>query len=138
MIVREQEAPTAENWGPSALDEMRETRRKHQDALSGRRDKWILSNKYFYDRLKRLLQFIVEPHKRVLDVRCQTGHLLASVKPIYGVGAEISESMVAYARQRNPDLQFVTSDPEDLQLEEKFDYVLFNHIFDTVDILRAL
>jgi hypothetical protein len=45
--------------------------------------------------------------------------------------------MVACARQQFPNLKFVQSDPEDLELNETFDYILFNHIFDTVDILRA-
>ena len=137
MIAPEQEVLAAENWGPSALDEMREARRKHQDAVAGRRDEWIRSNKYFYDRLKRLLRFIVEPRKRVLEVRCETGHLLASVMPSYGLGVEISESMVACASQQFPNLQFRQSDPEDLELNETFDYILFNHVFDTVDILRG-
>ena len=137
MIAPEQEVLATETWGPSALDEMREARRKHQDAVAGRRVEWIRSNKYFYDRLKRLFQFIVEPGKRVLEVRCETGHFLDSVVPSYGLGVEISESMVASARQKFPNLQFVQSDPEDLELNETFDYILFNHIFDTVDILRA-
>src|SRR5665213_342822 len=136
MIVAEQEAPT-KICGPSALDQMREARRGHQDAVAGDRDKWIRSNRYFYNRIKSLLRFIVEPNKRVLDVRCETGHLLASVSPSRGVGVEIGEAMVAGARKEHPDLQFIQSDPEDLQLNEKFDYILFNHIFDTVDILRA-
>ena len=138
MIATEKDVPAAESWGPEALKEIRDARRQHQEAVAAHRGKWIRSNRYFYDRLTRLLQFIVEQNKRVLDVRCQTGHLLASVNPSYGVGAEISESMVAHARQENPGLHFVKSDPEDLQLDEKFDYILFNHIFDTVDILRAL
>jgi SAM-dependent methyltransferase len=138
MKASDCETLAAESWGLPALDEMRKARRKHQDTVAGRRDEWIRSNEYFYDRLRRLLQFIVEPRKRVLDVRCQTGNLLASVNPSYGVGAEISEAMVANARRANPELHFVQSDPEDLRLDEKFDYILFNHIFDTVDILQAL
>ena len=44
-------------------------------------------------RIKRLLRFIVEWGKRVLDVRCETGHLLASVRPSDGVGVEISDAI---------------------------------------------
>jgi len=137
MKAAEPEVLVPESWGPPALDEMREARRQHQEAVAGRRDDWIRSNRYFYDRIKRLLRFIVEPCKRVLDIRCQTGHLLASVEPSYGIGVEISKSMVVCAREKFPRLQFVQSDPEDLELNETFDYILFNHIFDTVDILRA-
>jgi hypothetical protein len=125
------------SWGPDALNELREARRGHQKAGAGRRDEWIRSNRYFYERLWRALQFIVEPGKRVLEVRCETGHQLASLMPSYGVGVEISDTMVDCARQNHPDLHFVKSDPETLELNETFDYVIFNHIFDTVDILRA-
>jgi SAM-dependent methyltransferase len=137
MIAADQEVRAVGQQGPTALDEMREARRKHQDVAADRRSTWIRSNKYFYDRMKRLLRFIVEPNKRVLEVRCETGHFLASVAPSYGLGIEISESMVACARLEFPNLQFVQSDPEDLELNETFDYIVFNHIFDTVDILRA-
>jgi hypothetical protein len=126
-----------DNWGPQALDEIRAARREFQDRNTAHRDDWIRSNEYFYSSLKRVLQFIVEPCQRVLEVRCETGHLLASVLPSYGVGVEIGDAIVEYARQQHPELQFVKSDPEQLDLQEKFDYIIFNHIFDTVDILSA-
>jgi SAM-dependent methyltransferase len=138
MIASEQEVRAPESWGPEALNEMREARRQRQQATAGERNKWISANGYFYGRMKRILQFIVEPHKRVLDIRCETGHLLAAVKPAYGVGVEISDAMVACAGLENPELAFVRSDPENLELHETFDYILFQHIFDTADILRAL
>jgi hypothetical protein len=138
QLIAEPEIRAPERWGPDALDEVRDARRRHQENLAPSRNEWIRSNRYFYDRLKRALQFIVEPHKRVLELRCETGHLLASVLPSYGVGVEISDVMVDLASREHPDLRFVKSDPENIELHETFDYVLFNHIFDTVDILRAL
>lgn len=137
MITAEPETQTAAVSGPPALDQIREARRRHQESIAEIRDRWIRSNRYFYDRLKRLLRFIVEPHKKVLEVRCQTGFLLASVSPSLGVGVEISDAMVERARAQHPGLHFIQGDPEDFQLNETFDYVLFNHIFDTVDILQA-
>lgn len=138
MIATQNQAPSTQSWGPRALDDVREARRAFQNAAAPRRDHWIRSNKYFYDGLKRLLQFIVEPGKRVLAVRCQTGHLLASVKSAYGVGVEIGEVILSLAREQYPDLNFVQADPEKLSLGETFDYILFDYVFDTVDILRAL
>jgi hypothetical protein len=138
ILTDEPQVSAPENWGPAALDHVREARRRHQESIAARRYEWIRSNGYFYDHLKRAIQFVVEPNKRVLEVRCETGELLASVSPSYGVGVEISGAMVEAARLRHPDLHFVTSDTESLDLGETFDYILFNHIFDTVDILRAL
>ena len=125
------------NWGPEALKVSRLRRRQHQDAVADTRDKWVKSNGYFYARIARLLKFIVEPGKRVLEVRCQTGHLLNSVKPSYGVGLDISEKLVSLAAKNFPNLRFECADPEDVALGEKFDYVLFSHVFDTVDLLTA-
>src|SRR3954464_10380195 len=137
-LTDEPKVSASENWGPAALDQVRKARRLHQSTIAGRRYEWIRSNGYFYDHLKRATQFVVEPNKRILEVRCETGELLASVAPSYGVGVEISDAMSEAARLRHPDLHFVTSDIESLDLGETFDYILFNHIFDTVDILRAL
>lgn len=131
-------APDSKIWGPEALQHLAERRRQQQDSVAEHRDDWIHSNRYYYDRIKRLLRFIVEPGRRVLDVRCETGHLLAAVEPARGVGVEIGHAMVEQASRNYPALQFVQADPEELNLNEKFDYILFNHIFDTIDILRAL
>lgn len=123
--------------GLDALKQMRDARRAFQDENAATRDKWIQSNKYFYGRLKRLLRFIVEPGKRVLEIRCMTGDLLAATKSQYGVGVEIGSALTGQARNKHPELHFVQSDPESLELGEKFDCIIFNHIFDTVDILTA-
>ena len=99
--------PPISTWGPAALEQLREARRRQQDAVAPQRAKWIRANGYYYGRLKRLLQFIIEPGTRVLGLRCETGQFLASVKPSYGVGVEISDAMAAAARQENPQLRFV-------------------------------
>ena len=131
-------AAPAIGWGPEALVASRTRRRQHQDAVAPTRDKWVKANAYYYARMARMLRFIVEPGKRVLEVRCQTGHLLNAVQPSYGVGVEISENLTDIAHKNFPHLHFKCVDPEDLDLEEKFDYILFSHVFDTVDMLTAL
>jgi SAM-dependent methyltransferase len=123
-----------ETWGVAALRSRREARRAAQDNIAHRRDQWIQKNRYYYDSIKRLLQFIVEPRKRVLEVRCQTGHFLAALNPSYGVGVEINDKLVALARSNYPHLKFVDSDPEDMVFNETFDYILVNYIHDTEDI----
>jgi hypothetical protein len=127
-----------ENWGPKALQWCRNARQELQDRLAAQRDQWIARNNYYYDSIKRLLRFIVEPQQRVLELRCQTGNLLSAVEPSHGVGVEISSELVANAQKNHPRLQFVCSDPEDFSLGEKFDYVIVSYIFDTVDILAEL
>ncbi len=95
------------------------------------------ANPYYYDRFKALLRLIVDPGKRVLEVRCQTGDLLKAMEPSYGLGVELSERVIEIARNKHPELHFLCAEPEDLELQEKFDYVLLSHLYDTVDLLRT-
>jgi SAM-dependent methyltransferase len=138
VMPRVLDAPPIAPWGPDALEASRRAKETHQNRVAVLRDRSVDANRYYYSRLKRLLRYIVEPGKRVLAVRCETAHLLAAVEPAYGVGVEISEGMVACARENYPALHFVKADPERLDLGETFDYVIFGCIFDTVDILASL
>ena len=125
-------------WGIAALQLSRQARRELQDRIAPQRDRWIERNLYYYGCIKRMLRFIIEPGKRVLEVRCQTGGLLDSVEPSFGVGVEISQKLAEVAQKKHPNLNFICADPEDFSLGEQFDYVIFGHIFDTVNILAAL
>ena len=73
MIVVEPEIRKTESWGPDALTEVREARRRQQEIVAPGRSRWIHANRYYYGRLKRMLRFIIEPQKRVLEIRCETG-----------------------------------------------------------------
>lgn len=129
------ERPT---WGPEALAEAREARRQHQSRLAGARQQWIDRNRYYYDSVRRVLRFIIEPGRRVLSVRCQTGHFLDAVAPSQGVGIEISQALVDVAQARYPRFTFLCSDPEALEVPGRFDYVLVSDLCDTVDVLASL
>jgi len=131
-------------WGPAALEQRRERTRNHLATIAVRREDWINRNRYYYELLNRLLRFLVEPQKRVLSVRCGTGNLLAVVQPVKGKGIDICPEIVEIAQQRNRSFEFAVAFPDKEEFrsafgpEEKFDYILFNDIGDTVDILQAL
>ena len=127
-----------DTWGVAALEATRSARSEFQESIALKRNRWIKRNRYYYDRIKRLLRFIIEPDNKVLEVRCQTGDLLASVEPSFGVGVEISQKLVEVAQKNHPGLNFLCAEPEDLAIDEEFDYIILGHIFDTVDILAAL
>ena len=127
-----------EGWGLEALRQSQESKRQHQDRIADSRQKWIKSNNFLYDRLKQVLRSIVEPQHRVLEIRSLTGHLLAAVEPSYGVGVEIGQKLVTLSQANYPHLRFLRMAPEELDLGEQFDYIVFNQLFDTVDILGAL
>jgi hypothetical protein len=135
----------AKTWGPVALDERRARTRRHLADLAEKRNYWVESNRYYYNLLGRLLRFLVEPKKRVLVVRCSTGTFLSVVRPAVGKGIEICPEIIEVAKRRHPEFSYGVAFPDTDDFascfdapQEKFDYILFNHIDDTVDVQRAL
>jgi len=137
---REQEAqavaPPA--WGPQALRERNEQTRRLQAVQASSRADWLRRNRYYYQILTGLLKYLVEPGKRLLNVRCETGFILEALRPAYGVGVEISAELIAAARQQHPQFTYVKSFPEDYTPSESFDYVLINNVNEVVDVQLAL
>ena len=139
-----QREPITESWGPAALEERRERTRDQLAKIAARRESWINRNKYYYELLNRLFRFLVEAEKKVLSVRCGTGNLLGVVRPSNGKGIEICQEIVDIAQQRNPSFEFAVAFPDKQEFQqafkpdETFDYILFNDIGDTVDVLQAL
>src|SRR5436309_7571971 len=142
--VSNERETSREVWGSPALEQRRERTRDHLAKIAVRRQSWINRNRYYYELLNRLLRFLVEPQKRVLSVRCGTGNLLAVVQPIKGKGIDICPEIVEIAQERNPFFEFAVAFPDKEEFrsafgpEEKFDYILFSDIGDTVDVLQAL
>ncbi len=101
--------------------------------------KWRMRNRYYYDWLDRIYRFVVRPNSRVLHVGCESGDLLAAVKPAYGVGIDDNEKAIELAKKRFPHLSFITADPHELTLKENFDYILIcNSLGRWYDIQRVL
>src|SRR5262245_5304599 len=142
-LINERKA-NQEVWGPAALEQRRERARRHLATIASRRESWIKRNRYYYELLSRLLQFLIEPHKKVLSVGCGTGFHLAAVTPKQGKGIDLCAEIVEIARQRNPSFEFAVGFPDKEEFRqlfepgEKFDYILFDNIGDTVDVLEAL
>ena len=63
-----------------------------------------------------------------MEIGCGTGELLHAVKPSYGVGVDFSANMVSIARKKFPELIFKIQDAENLQLEDKFDYIILSDL----------
>lgn len=110
--------------------------RRSQDEFSAQRERWLQKAAFFHGEDLRYLKFVVPEGSRILELGCGTGHLLAALKPSYGVGVDFSEGMIAQARSAYPNLTFLQGDIEDAafvsSLPGPFDVML---IVDTVGAL---
>lgn len=116
-----------------------QTRIAHWDAIARKRDSWRSMGRWYHRRLEEIYRFLVSPGQRVLEIGSGAGDLLAALQPAYGLGIDFSPEMIARARQRHPDLEFIQADAHTLPpIEETFDYILFSDaINDLWDVQRV-
>jgi SAM-dependent methyltransferase len=105
------------------------------------RDAWIRRNAFYYAEDLRYMQFLVPKGVRVLDLGCGTGDLLAALSPSYGVGVDLSESMVEAASRKYAALDFRCGDIEDRDfvesLEGPFDYIILSDTIGQLDDIET-
>ncbi|MCF2489341.1 bifunctional class I SAM-dependent methyltransferase/glycosyltransferase family 2 protein [Dyadobacter sp. CY347] len=97
------------------------------------REKWIRKNAYYHRSLVSHLKFIIPEGSSVLEIGCGTGYLLEQLRPSRGVGIDVSEEMIRYARIHRPANRYFEMNAEHLTLDETFDYVV---ISDTIGSFR--
>jgi len=109
---------------------------KYFDSVAAEREKWRKRAAYYHRELEKYLRFLIPQGSSVLEIGCGTGELLASLSPGRGIGIDISPKTIDMARSKFPHLQFYVGDAEDLQIHEKFDYVLMVETIGHVDDIQ--
>ena len=94
----------------------------------------------YHRRLAEVYRRLIPPGRRVLELGCGEGDLLAALAPSTGVGVDFSHEAIQQARLRHPDLRFVTADAHDFtEAGEPFDYVVLSDLLNDVwDVQRIL
>ncbi|HEY2979628.1 MAG TPA: glycosyltransferase [Anaerolineales bacterium] len=111
----------------------------HWDAIARSRTSGNGWRRWYHNRIQEVYRFLVNPGQRVLEIGCADGDLLAAPQPARGVGVDFSPEMIARARARHPDLEFVLADAHDLSdLQGPFDIIIFSDtVNDLWDVQRA-
>jgi SAM-dependent methyltransferase len=111
----------------------------HFEANADELDRWRAFNSAYHDDDNKFMRFLIPPGKRVLELGCGRGDLLAALKPAYGVGIDFGAATIAKASARYPHLDFVLGDveaPETLAtIEGPFDYIV---IADTIGMFEDI
>lgn len=78
----------------------------------------------------------------MLEIGCGSGDLLASLFPARSVGVDYSPEMIKVARRRHPDITFICSDINEIEMEEKFDIIIMsdfvNELWDVQETLTKI
>ncbi len=110
--------------------------------VAAKRDIWKKRSWYYHKALANFFSFSVPAGSSVLEIGCGTGDLLHQLRPHKGVGLDFSPEMLKIAGKKYPQYTYVVDDIEELQLEDKFDYVimqdLISHFGDVWQAFRNL
>src|ERR1700726_4911689 len=111
----------------------------HFEANGDELERWRKFNAAYHEDDFKFMRFLIPPGKRVLELGCGRGDLLAALEPSYGVGVDFSASTIAKANALHPDLQFVFGDAEEpdtlASIEGPFDYIV---LADTIGMFEDI
>jgi ubiquinone/menaquinone biosynthesis C-methylase UbiE len=111
----------------------REERIAHWDEVARSLDRWRGFGGAYHRRLDRVFQTLVPPGRRVLEIGCGEGDLLAALHPSVGVGVDFSGEMIHRATIRHPQLHFLQVDAHDLsELQGEFDAIILSDLVNDV------
>ena len=108
------------------------------DQLADSEDRWLARTGGYHSLLARIHASLIPPGSRVLEIGCGRGDLLAALRPSRGLGIDISRRMIEVARERHPELEFDACPGEELERDERFDYIVMSDLVPYVDDLQAL
>ncbi len=133
------------NWDNRSINgliEYRDTRQNHWDSVADSLATWKGIGGYYHKRLADLLEFIIPPNQKVLELGCGDGNLLNSTKPALGVGVDFSKKMCHVSKHSHSDLIIIQADAHYLPLDEKFDFIilsdLLNDLWDAQQVLTQV
>src|SRR3979411_2952933 len=111
----------------------------HFEANGDELDRWREFNAAYHEDDRKFMQFLIPPVKRVLELGCGRGDLLAALKTSYGVGIDFGAKTIAKARALHPELHFILGDAEApatlATIERPFDYIV---IADTIGMFEDI
>jgi len=119
-----------------AYDQFQERRRSFWDRMVDRVDTGAA--RYYHQRLERIYRFLIPTGSAVLELGSGDGDLLAALEPKRGVGVDFSDANVDLARASHPTLEFIRADVHELELEEKFDYIVISGLVNDVWDIQTL
>jgi len=124
---------------PHSHDQRKRDLLAYFEADNGRQDTPTRLNAAFREADLKFMKFLIPPGKRVLELGCGSGDLLAALEPAYGVGVDFSPSAIARAKARHPGLNYVLGDAEEpatlAAIEGPFEYIV---IADTIGMFEDI
>lgn len=117
-------------------------RRTHWDSVAREGTRSLSAGSCYRRQVAHFFRPLVPKGMKVLEIGCGTGELLAALEPAQGVGIDFSSEMVSLASCRYPGMRFICADAHELDVREKFDYIivsdLVNDLWDVQKVFEGI
>jgi SAM-dependent methyltransferase len=128
--------------GAAAMSPRKQAIRDLHDDLAPQRKNWLARAAFFHHEDLIYLKFLIPEGARVLELGCGNGHLLAALRPSFGLGVDFSPGMIREATQTYPQLSFLVGDIEDPDaiklLPGPFDFIVIADTLGSLDDCQRL
>jgi len=126
--VHELDPPTTSAPATIAASAYRRQREDHWNDFARRIDRFHGWGTAYQRRLAEIYSFLIPPGRRVLELGCSDGRLLAAVQPSVGVGVDFAAEMIHRGQRLHPQFRFICTDVHDLKLDESFDAIILSDL----------
>jgi SAM-dependent methyltransferase len=101
---------------------------QHWNWIAERHPRETFFQRSYRDHLSRIYKRLIPAGKKVLEIGCGFGDLLAAVNPGFGVGIDFSPRMITAAQAKHPELFFFVGDAHTFRLNTTFEVVIFSDL----------
>ncbi len=113
-------------------------RRSHWDRFTRLSDSKFTLGGGYHRRLREIYRLLIPSGRRVVELGCAQGDLLASLNPSLGVGVDFSIEMIRRAAKRHTGLHFICADVHEVALKETFDFIILSDLVDDLWDVQAV
>jgi len=111
----------------------------HWNKVAKKLRTWQGWGNYYNTRVREVYRFNIPSGQSILDIGTGTGKLLSFLDPEKGVGIDLSDNMIEFAKELHPNFDFIQMDTVEFKLKEKFDSVVMSDtVNDLWDVQSAL
>lgn len=112
---------------------------------TAKKSKTNIFNTSYHQRISEVYINLIPQESKVLEIGSGNGDLLASLKPVVGVGIDFSSQQVQIAQNRHPELHFYCVDVDEISTTvpvQEYDFIilsdLLNDLWDVQDTFQRI
>lgn len=109
---------------------------QHFNAIADSYQNYRKRFSYYGKDIINYFNFFLQDECSVLEIGCGNGETIANLRGSYKAGIDFSEQMIKAAQEQYSGVDFFVMDAENLQLDKKFDVIIFNNIIGYLDNIQ--